>query len=250
MTAESKVFFCAKFLTLFLRELRSAFLAERVIGMPGMLAQSLILIKLCGSGDSVLVFKYDRSMIMSVSGTVVHLDETFAVIETKGVGYKIFATGTTLGKLKENVGTVLWTHLAVRENAHDLYGFPTPEELKFFELLISVSGIGPKTALNILNIVSIETLREAVLTENIAHLVKVSGIGRKNAEKIVLELRDKFERGEEGSESLRDESDAIEALTSLGYSQKEAREALKEVPKDISGTSERVRYALKLLSRS
>lgn len=188
-------------------------------------------------------------MIQHLTGTVLDISENTAVLDVQGVGYKISATGQTLQTLKTGSPASLWTHLAVRETALDLYGFPSRSELAFFELLITISGIGPKTALGILNVASVDTLRNAVFTENTAHLIKVSGIGKKNAEKIVLELRGKLEgsASEDGS-GQHDDSDALEALTSLGYTSKEAREALKDIPQEISGTGERVKQALKILS--
>jgi Holliday junction DNA helicase RuvA len=118
------------------------------------------------------------------------------------------------------------------------------EELHFFEMLLNVSGIGPKGALSILGIASLSTLRRAISTGDTAYLTKVSGIGRKTAEKIVIELRDKV--GEEKEGSLQGELDALEALKSLGYSQNEARDALKKVPPDAN-TNTKIREALKIL---
>ena len=187
-------------------------------------------------------------MISFLKGKILHKDTTYLVLETGGVGYKVFITGTAMESLK-GVETELWIHTAIRENSHDLYGFPSREELVFFELLITISGIGPKSALGILNVASLETLRKAVIQGNTGHLTKVSGIGKKNAEKIVLELQGKLgEVTPEEGYALRDEEDAMEALGSLGYSQKESRDALKEVGKDIASTSERVKLALKILS--
>lgn len=188
-------------------------------------------------------------MIAHLKGVILAVTDTYAVLDVSGVGYKVSATGLTLQPLREGIEAEFWTYLAVRETALDLYGFGTKSEESFFELLITISGIGPKTALGILNVATIDVLRNAVFTENTAHLIKVSGIGKKNAEKIVLELRGKLDETEfEGTSTRHDDSDALEALMSLGYSQKEAREALQEIPQDISGTSDRVKKALKLLS--
>ena len=189
-------------------------------------------------------------MIGKLEGNVSYKDDRFLILNVGGVGYKVFTTAGILEKTKENDMVLsLWTHLAVRENALDLYGFIKKEELSFFELLISISGIGPKTALSILNIASIETLRRAVSSGDTSHLIKVSGIGKKNAEKIVLELKGKFEAEESWNEEyMQDEADTIEALTSLGYNQKEARESLKKISKDILGTSEKIKQALKILN--
>jgi Holliday junction DNA helicase RuvA len=187
-------------------------------------------------------------MIGYISGKIIDKSEGFLILETGGVGYKVFVTGTTLEKVSVSGATALWTHLAVRENSQDLFGFERKDELEFFELLISISGIGPRTALSILNVANIETLKQAVATENSAHLTKVAGIGRKTAEKIVLELRDKLGGIYSPEGNLTEEGDALEALTSLGYNPREARDALREVPSDTMGTSEKVKRALKILS--
>jgi len=187
-------------------------------------------------------------MIASLTGTITNKSESYLVLEVNGVGYKIYATGNTIESIKTSPIS-MWIHHAIRENASDLYGFITRDELEFFELLISISGIGPKTALGILNVANIETLKQAVRSGNSGHLTKISGLGKKNAEKIVLELSGKIGVGAEGSLNIEDEGDAIEALTSLGYSQKEARDALREVPSDIVGTSDRVKKALKHLGK-
>ncbi len=188
-------------------------------------------------------------MISHLTGKIIHADTRFFIIDVNGVGYKIFTTAGVLEKqLPETVS--FWTYLAVREDALDLYGFPTKDEMDFFELLLTVNGIGPKTALGILNVANPATIRKAVATEDPSYLTKVSGIGKKNAEKIVLELKSKLTGWEaaEGEEAhTAYESDALEALKSLGYSERDARDALKKVPKEITNTSECVRLALKNL---
>lgn len=193
-------------------------------------------------------------MISHLEGKIIHTDERFVVLQANGVGYKVFTTSEILQALKNkpNESASLWTYLAVRENALDLYGFPGKEELDFFELLIShVSGIGPKTALSILNVTTIKNLRQAIGTGETAHLTKISGIGKKVAEKIVLELRDKidFLDSEKDTGEMRDESDAIEGLKALGYAEREAREALKKLPKEVSRPSDKIKHALKLLGK-
>jgi Holliday junction DNA helicase RuvA len=188
-------------------------------------------------------------MIGYLTGSIIHKDSSFVILETGGVGYKVYTIGNTIETLADKVS--FWIHTAIRENSHDLYGFLSREELSVFELLITVSGIGPKTALGVLNVAPIETLRHAVASENIAHLVKISGIGKRIAEKIVLELRGKLGAAQDATEEdLRDEGDVIEALGALGFSQKQARDALKDMPKEITGTSEKVKHALKLLSKN
>lgn len=185
-------------------------------------------------------------MIGFLKGTVINQDLKSVILDVSGVGYKIYTNTAILEKNLEEVVS-FWTYLAVRENSLDLYGFQTKEELDFFELLITVSGIGPKSALGILSLASIQNLKHAISTGDTSHLVKVSGIGKKNAEKIVLELKDKIENLEEMSGPLSYDMDALEALKALGYNERDSREALKKVS-DIKDTGEKVKKALKLLS--
>ena len=189
-------------------------------------------------------------MISHLRGTIIELTEKYIVLEVQGIGYKVFCSTDTLAGLREGLDASLFTYLAVREDALDLYGFTSAEEKGFFEMLISVSGIGPKGALGILGQTSVETLKQAIGTGDTSYLTKVSGIGRKTAEKVVLELRDKLRANvnmKEGPGTLRTESDVVEALKSLGYSPNEARDVLKEIPSDIVGTNARIKEALKLL---
>lgn len=186
-------------------------------------------------------------MISKLKGTVEYKDVKFIILQAGGIGYKIFLASDLIENVRESENISLWTYLAVRENSLTLYGFGEKEGLDFFEMLISISGIGPKTALGIINAATIPTLKKAVFSEDISHLVKVSGIGKKIAEKIILELKGKFGRESSDKINLKDEIDTLEALKSLGYSQNQAREALKQVDKSIAGASERVRQALKIL---
>ncbi len=187
-------------------------------------------------------------MISSLSGIIRHKDLNSVVVDVAGVGYKVFVQTEAALELAEDSPAFLWTHFVVRENAHEIFGFTERENLEIFELLITISGIGPRTALGILNVASPATLRQAVANSDTSYLTRVSGIGKKNAEKIVLELKDKLKVAEEDKIDTRSEGDALEALVSLGYSERDAREALKKVSKDIEGASERVKAALKLLS--
>jgi holliday junction DNA helicase RuvA len=189
-------------------------------------------------------------MISQLSGTVAHKDIRFMVIDVNGVGYKVYASNETMEKCPLNEHIRVWTHMIVREDALDLYGFLSKDAQDFFEMLIGISGIGPKTALSILNLATIATLHKAIATGDSSYLTKVSGIGKKNAEKIVLELKDKLMVVLEEGEAARDnQSDTLEALKALGYNEREARDALKKVPKDITDTGECVKYALKILAK-
>lgn len=188
-------------------------------------------------------------MISFLNGTIESNTDKYVVIDINGIGYKVFISNNTFKNLPEKGKKVkLYTYLYVRENLMDLYGFLNMEELEFFELLISISGIGPKGALSILTVASIETLRRAIANEESSILTKVSGIGKKMAEKIILELKNKV--GEEFiGKGIGVDSEAIDALMSLGYKIQEARQILKKVPKKVEGVENRVREALKLLGK-
>lgn len=188
-------------------------------------------------------------MIASLNGTVRHKDLNLLVIDVNGVGYHVAVPSDVAVEANLSQPIFLWTYLAVREEALNLYGFLDRDTLELFTLLITISGIGPKTALGVLNVASPETLRQAIGTGDTSYLTRVSGIGKKNAEKIVLELRDRIHfTSEERVSSSSAEGDALEALVSLGYSERDAREALKKIPKTITDAGEKVKQALKALS--
>lgn len=185
-------------------------------------------------------------MIGYLEGVVSAVRPGFVILSANGVGYKVFATKETLATLKQAGTGRVWTHLAVREDALDLYGFLTEDELKVFNLLLTVPGIGPRSALAVLDIAAIETLRSAISAGNAAYLTNVSGIGKKTAEKIVLELREKIGVGtDDATHTLSGDEEALQAMRALGYSTQEARDALRKVPKDVTGGSARLREALK-----
>lgn len=185
-------------------------------------------------------------MIIHLKGTVIDKNDKYLVLEVQDVGYKVFATTETIESVGIDQQGSLWVHHAVREDAEDLFGFGSKDELNFFELLIGISGIGPRTALGILNVTTISALKKAVSSGDTSHLTKVSGIGKKNADKIVLELKDKFEY-EEDIHSESGDVDVVEALQSLGYSQHDARKALKEITGGT--TQEKIKQALKILNK-
>jgi len=194
-------------------------------------------------------------MIAYLEGKVIYKDIRYAIVQPgDGVGYKVFATLDTLSKLHTDAKTTLWIHSVIREDAFDLYGFPDKEYLDFFELLITISGIGPKSALGILNAASVSAIKDAITTGETAYLTKISGIGKKVADKIVLELKGKVAPSDGLSASQSGDVDAIEALKALGYTHKEARDALEEIStgektKDLKGTGEKVKAALRFLGK-
>jgi len=188
-------------------------------------------------------------MIAKLQGKIALIGLNWIIVETQGgISYKVFVMPLFASSLRLNAETNLWTYLAVRENSMDLYGFTERKELDFFELLLVVPGVGPKSSLSILTIAGVETIKKAVATGDTSYLTKVSGIGKKSAEKIVLELKDKIGVVESDAQGLREEGQALDALQSLGYSLAEAREALKSVSGDTKDLSEKIREALKFLS--
>lgn len=191
-------------------------------------------------------------MIFSLEGTILFKTEKFAVVDVAGVGYKVFAGSDAIQKIPEKGADVkLWTHQHVREDALELYGFLQYAELELFEMLIAISGIGPKGALGILGIAPVDTLKKAIAAGDTSYLTRVSGIGKKIAEKVVLELKEKLAgRGATiVAPELKEEADAMEALVSLGYSQREARDALSGVPEEITSVERRVKEALKKITK-
>ena len=189
-------------------------------------------------------------MISQLTGKISFQGTNFIIIDVLGVGYKVFVSDDTIIELVKNPKNItIWTFQVVRETTLDLYGFLTKEDLDFFELLISISGIGPKSALGIFNVATTNSLISAISTGDTSYLTKVSGIGPKSAQKIVLELSDKVKKINTNSENIREEVDVIEALVSLGYSTKQANDALQKINKKITGTGGKIKEALKVLSK-
>lgn len=185
-------------------------------------------------------------MIGSVTGTVIYQSDKYIVLETaSGVGYRVMV-GSQVFALDDQIK--LFTYHHIREDASDLYGFTEPEQLKFFELLLTVSGVGPKVAQTILLTVGRHGVSEAVSTNQPALLKAVPGVGQKVAEKIIVELRNKISSLPSSLPATANQQDIIEALTNFGYHQSEILEALKTLDQQAS-TEEKVRQALRLLSK-
>ena len=192
-------------------------------------------------------------MISYLEGKLISKNDKYATVLVGGIGYKIFMSAEALKKIQQSDEDVkIFTYLNVREDALDLYGFLTEQEKELFEMLIMVSGVGPKSALAILALGDPAALAGAISREDIKFLTEVAGIGTKTAKKISVELKDKvaslsFELGEDAYASS--DTEAIEVLTTLGWSNKEAREALQRVPREITSAEQRVKEAMKLLGR-
>ena len=193
-------------------------------------------------------------MIASVSGTINGIGKDSLVVGVGGVGLRVHVPGTVL----ENVGGVgrhisLHTHLIVRETELTLYGFGSEEDLRLFEMLLKVNGVGPKVGLSILSTLSPEILKGAIMREETAVLQRVPGIGKKTAERIMFQLRDKLDLTADVAAMpfVSDEdSDVIDVLTGLGFSIVEAQTALQNIPRDVKGIDSRVQLALQYLDQA
>ena len=196
-------------------------------------------------------------MFYYVNGTVAHLAPYLAVIDCGGVGYACRTTNQTLSQLKTGEKGKLYTHLYVREELFELYGFATENELNCFRLLIGVSGVGPKAALSILSAATPESLAMSIITGDEKALTVAPGIGKKIAQRIILELKDKLAKGQisPGGESYggtgvtvipeNKASEAAAALAVLGYSTAEIGVALKGIDLESLALEEIIRQALK-----
>jgi Holliday junction DNA helicase RuvA len=180
-------------------------------------------------------------MIALISGKTVRKGGNWLIVETGGLGYKVFASASIILGAKIGEPLSLWTHEQGREDGREFFGFATPDELEFFWKLITVSGVGPKMGLTIVGASNLKSVAKWIDEGNIAALSEIHGVGKKTAQKIVLELKGKL--ADEGSGG----DEAIDALIGLGYSREEARGALE----GINGASveERIKGALKRLGR-
>ena len=189
-------------------------------------------------------------MLHYLTGKIAQKRENFFILEIGGVGVKIFTSFNSLKSLPAISETAkLFTHLHIKEDAWDIYGFADQAELAFFEKLIGVNGVGPKTALNILNVDTADRLMAAINEGRVDLLTKASGIGKKTSERVVVELRGKLAQiGSEGLTGIMEsDSDIVEALHNLGYTKSQAREAISKVESKIKNIEERIKAALKIL---
>ncbi|MEA1925631.1 MAG: Holliday junction branch migration protein RuvA [Patescibacteria group bacterium] len=188
-------------------------------------------------------------MIGKLKGKIDLIRNGFILLDVQGIGYRVYATDVALGKLARKDDAELYIHTNVKEDSITLYGFETLDELEIFELLLSISGVGPKSGLGILTIASPGTIRNAIIQEDSSILTRVSGIGKKTAERVILELKSKVDelpgKGTEAEATI--DQEVIEALITMGYSAAEAREALKAVSKNAKEISEKIKLALKAM---
>lgn len=197
-------------------------------------------------------------MIYNIKGELTYTDPQFVVVENSGIGFKCFTSLTTVKNLGKIGSTVnLYTYLSVKEDALDLFGFSTLEELNSFKLLITVSGVGPKAAVSVLSELSPEKLALAIASSDVKSITKANGVGRKTAERIVLELKDKtgslsqtdFSSAASAA-SVADDSaagEAVAALVALGFSQSDAAVTVGQMDQSLSA-DEMIRLGLRQLS--
>lgn len=189
-------------------------------------------------------------MIGSVRGKVILKDGNYLLVETGGVGYRVLVSSKDLSENKSEV--LLYTYTHVREDALDLFGFSEIADLKLFELLIGVSGVGPKTGMSIFSFADRNGVVDAILKGDVEFFTQVPRLGKKNAQKIIIELKNKL-----GDDSILDLSgvdseenaEIILALKAFGFSTKEAQDALKNIDKDAKTMEEKVKLSLKYLGK-
>ena len=174
-------------------------------------------------------------MIYQVNGNLITKHKDFVVIEVSGIGLKITCTANTINTISLKQKILLHTYLHVREDALDLYGFHSTPEREVFLLLIGISGIGPKLAITILSGILPDELKDKIISGDIASLTSIPGVGAKTAKRIIVELKDKFTKIEEGSLGFSDKlnsklyDDALNALLSLGYSSQQSKQVLDHI---------------------
>ncbi|MBI3952691.1 MAG: Holliday junction branch migration protein RuvA [Candidatus Doudnabacteria bacterium] len=188
-------------------------------------------------------------MIGSISGKTQYKSSSYIIVNASGVGYKVFVIPPLLLKAQAGQDLNLVISTYVREDQISLYGFETLPELEFFELLLTVSGVGPKSALGIMSLASVPMIKSAIVSEDPSVFTKVSGIGRKTAERVIVELKEKLKDELGAAPVAKEHSEAMDALIALGYSQQQARDALKSVPGDVVKLQEKIKIALKFLSK-
>ena len=191
---------------------------------------------------------YNEDMIGSIKGKIQHKGSNFLIIETHGIGYKVFVTPPQHFESKLGEDKSLVIHTYVREDQITLYGFPTLSELEFFELLLTVSGVGPKSALGIMSVSSLDMIKSAIASGDAGLFKKVSGIGTKTAERVIVELREKLKAQGNATPLAQEQTEALEALMALGYKEQQAREALKDIP-ETKTIQDKIKLALKALQK-
>ena len=187
-------------------------------------------------------------MIATLKGEITQIEDNALIVETGGIGLRLFVPKPLRERLKTGEAIFLFTHLVVREDDWKLYGFDTQTDRELFNILLGVDGVGPRTALAILSTLNLDTVQRAVFSDEPDLLSRVPGVGKKTAQKIILYLHDRLKpvSGLEQIASMTDsDSEVLAALTALGYSVVEAQTAIQSIPKDApDDVEERLRLAL------
>jgi len=189
-------------------------------------------------------------MISYLKGEIILKRDKYIIVNLGAIGYQVYLTSQTLERLQDSEEVALFTHTHVREDALELYGFITWEELEFFGQLLEISGVGPRTALAVLSEAPIEEIKKAVVHGDPAILQRVTGIGKKTAERIIVELKEKIRITTDFDlSSLANVGDqqVVEALVSLGYKERELRPILSQLPAETTDLSQRIKEALRIL---
>lgn len=194
-----------------------------------------------------------KPLISYIKGIITYKTNTFVVVECNGIGYKIFVSSATLSHLNETETVMIYTFMNVKEDDISLFGFLTQQEQTIFHQLLSVSGIGPKGALAFLSEMTPEDIIIAILSEDIKTLSKTPGIGKKTAQRLILELKDKVKPQEVIQQTPQKDTnekwEAVEALTSLGYSRSEAMQAVNACYKEGLSVEEILKLSFKKLTK-
>jgi len=188
-------------------------------------------------------------MISYLRGKIITKIKNYVIIDVNSIGYKVFVSSSFYDNLKIGNNYELYIYQQISEQTNSLFGFKNIEELDFYELLLTVSGIGPKTALSVMNQGNINDIKNSIYRGNNELLSKITGIGKKTSERIVLELKNKIATiGEKAVGAVDNfENDEIEALMSLGYSAEESLKALRSLSPEIKNKSDRIKKALNII---
>jgi len=187
-------------------------------------------------------------MISYIKGKILEVEDNRCVVLVNGIGYELALTKNAFIRVNEGDEVKFHTYMSVRENAMELFGFKNKSELEFFQQLLNVSGIGPRSALGIIDLAPVETLHSAIVKGDLAYLTKVSGIGKKTAEKIVFELQDKLRDIKMSQGKISDDDgDILDALLALGYSAQDSRKAVQTIDPKIKNLEKRIAAALKIM---
>lgn len=186
-------------------------------------------------------------MIGYLEGKIIHKSVNYIILKVGEVGYKVFVIPTEPYLL--NTKTEVFIYEDIKEEKHDLYGFKDQNRLSTFEKLISVSGLGPKIAITILSSMTAGQISKSIDDNDTNSFLAIKGIGKKLANKIILELKDKIDISDLGGASQNTDRELIEALESLGYGKKEIEKIIKEIPKDILTIEDKIKWSLKRASK-